>query len=325
MGELLIKYTETLQLEAKHAGATSAVDFIAKAANSHPLPAIPHETSSKPPSATPSPAKTRGVKRTSDAVQTVEPASDKENAPNSYSQNQVPLSNPRKRSKPNPPTATTADRPRSRAASRTTKAAPAVNKALQPTASKILSPRSPNSRTLQYSPSRNSPTKSLIARPVSPLKPASPLKATTLIVGGAVAASLAGMVEHAKHAKEKARKISPRGLAEARKEKKAAAAAAAASTTATRGTRKAVAGKVDELVQHDRTVSGSSNSSSGTVVTKGVAVAAAKKPAAKKAVAEPKTTAKKGAASAAAKAAAAKKAAAVEVPATGRRVLRKRG
>jgi hypothetical protein len=322
MGELLTKYNETLQIQQqqKEYALKTAMDTITATATSRPLPAIPQESSSEPPSAPLSTAEIRGRKRTSDDLDMAEPPSNKKNTRIYDEENEIPLSNPKKRSRPAPVNANTG---KSRTVSRTAKATAAAQ-TLQPACSMILSPRSPNSRTIpnaQTSPARTSPMKSLIARPVSPLKPGSPLKT---MVGGVVAASLAGMVEHAKSAKEKARKISPRGLAEARKEKKATAAGSSTTATTTRGTRKPAAGKTEEVAQLGRVVSTSSNSSSGTTVVTKAAAAAAKKPAAKKTVGEPKAAAKKGVASAAPKSTAAKKAAPSEVPATGRRVLRKR-
>jgi hypothetical protein len=82
------------------------------------------------------------------------------------------IENPKKRPRgpPNPPARTTSK--------------------IEP--SQVLSPRSANSRTLPRSPLRPSPSKSMLARPISPLKPTAPVP-----TGGA-AGLLSSMVERAK-------------------------------------------------------------------------------------------------------------------------------
>ncbi|KAI9764481.1 MAG: hypothetical protein M1840_008407 [Geoglossum simile] len=190
----------------------------------------------------------------------------------------------------------------------------------KPAASQILSPKSynTNSRNLIRSPIRppTSPAKSNIARPVSPLKPHPPTSAsatsnaTTSIPTGVVA----GMVEKIKSARTAAtRKITPAtsaAPAPTGRAKRIVARAAAPNTTA------GVTGR-------GRAASNSSHASvstTGTVVTrlKGRAVVPAQK-------AEGKVKAAVGRAgglTAAARKAAS--AAAVEVPAAGKRILRKR-
>ncbi|QKX55299.1 uncharacterized protein TRUGW13939_02391 [Talaromyces rugulosus] len=85
--------------------------------------------------------------------------SDKENAP--LPETHLALDNPKKRGNPS-----AAGQPRS------------VSQVLRDAESKVLSPKSSNSRTYKQSPLITSPTKaSYLSRPVSPLKPSSPLKA----------------------------------------------------------------------------------------------------------------------------------------------------
>ncbi|OKL58349.1 hypothetical protein UA08_06008 [Talaromyces atroroseus] len=85
--------------------------------------------------------------------------SDKENAP--VPDAHIPLENPKKRGNP-----AASGQPRS------------VSQVLRDAESKVLSPKSSNSRTYKQSPLITSPTKaSYLSRPASPLKPSSPLKA----------------------------------------------------------------------------------------------------------------------------------------------------
>ena len=85
--------------------------------------------------------------------------SDKENAP--VPEAHIPLDNPKKRGNP-----AASGQPRS------------VSQVLRDAETKVLSPKSSNSRTYKQSPLITSPTKaSYMSRPTSPLKPASPLKA----------------------------------------------------------------------------------------------------------------------------------------------------
>jgi hypothetical protein len=191
----------------------------------------------------------------------------------------------------------------------------------KPAASQVLSPKSynTNSRNLVRSPIRptTSPAKSNIARPVSPLKPLPPpvvsatSNGTTSIPTGVVA----GMVEKIKSARTAAtRKVTP-----------AAAAAAPAPTGRAKRTvaRPATSNAAASVTGRGRAASNSSHASvstTGTVVTrlKGKAAVPAQK-------AEEKVKAvvgRAGGLTAAAKKAAS--AAAVEVPAVGKRMLRKR-
>uniref|UniRef100_A0A093V388 ATP-dependent Clp protease ATP-binding subunit ClpX n=1 Tax=Talaromyces marneffei PM1 TaxID=1077442 RepID=A0A093V388_TALMA len=85
--------------------------------------------------------------------------SDKENAP--VPEAHVPLENPKKRGNP-----AASGQPRS------------VSQVLRDAETKVLSPKSSNSRTYKQSPLIASPSKATyMSRPTSPLKPASPLKA----------------------------------------------------------------------------------------------------------------------------------------------------
>lgn len=185
----------------------------------------------------------------------------------------------------------------------------------KPAASQILSPKSynTNSKNLQHSPIRpiTSPTKSNIARPVSPLKPLPP--AFTASITNAPASIptgvVAGMVEKIKSARTAAaRKVTP--AAPTGRAKRTVAQTATASATIGRG----------------RAASNSSHASvstTGTVVTRLKGKAAA--PAQQKMEVEGKVKAvvgRAGGITAAARKAAA--AAAVEVPAAGKRILRKR-
>ncbi|EED13241.1 conserved hypothetical protein [Talaromyces stipitatus ATCC 10500] len=84
---------------------------------------------------------------------------DKENAP--VPDAQITLENPKKRGNP-----AASSQPRS------------VSQVLRDAETKVLSPKSSNSRTYKQSPLITSPTKgSYLSRPTSPLKPSSPLKA----------------------------------------------------------------------------------------------------------------------------------------------------
>lgn len=92
--------------------------------------------------------------------------SDKENAPASGEQFDV-LKNPKRRTKPGPAAGTSR----------------VVSQEVRGADSRILSPKSSNSRTYPQSPLRASPEKAqpspYLSRPMSPLKPSSPLKSTT--------------------------------------------------------------------------------------------------------------------------------------------------
>lgn len=120
----------------------------------------------------------------------------------------------------------------------------------------VLSPRSANSRTLPYSPIRPSPSKSLLARPVSPMKPGIPS-----LAGGA-AGMLTNMVDKAKSRGNMARKATQTGVAAAKSKRNALAQV---PTRPTRG--------------RARSVSSASETSTGTtIVRKPVPPPAAKAP-----------------------------------------------
>lgn len=118
---------------------------------------------------------------------------------------------------------------------------------------KILSPRSANSRTLVRSPTKPSPIKSFLTRPISPVKPTAPG-----LTGGATA-MLHNMVEKAKTSR-----------AAAAASKKASATVKAAASTATTRARKAgptPTGRTRATKDRTSTSSLGSDASSGTVVT----------------------------------------------------------
>lgn len=167
--------------------------------------------------------------------------------------------------------------------------------------SQVLSPRSANSRTLPHSPVRpaGSPGKSMLARPVSPLKP------TASGPSGGAAAILTNMVEKAK---------STRGTAATRK------VTEQSSTTGGAGRgKRAAAPAAAPKVGRGRAISDSSDASSSsqnTIVRKPVAAPAAKTAPAKRTV----MSTIKGMGAANKKAPAPK----ATAPATGSRVLRKR-
>ncbi|KAK5056622.1 hypothetical protein LTR84_012154 [Exophiala bonariae] len=149
-----------------------------------PLPPLPRQEVAKVPSparSVPQAAPTRGKKRKS----TIRIASDKENE-NAVGLENLPVLKNNKRTKAGQAA------PGTRTASRTVKA------------NSVLSPRSHNSRTLPRSPIKeytvapNSPAKSFIARPISPLKPVSPFKSAATAATSAISASVHGMIEQAK-------------------------------------------------------------------------------------------------------------------------------
>ncbi|KAH8692005.1 Borealin N terminal-domain-containing protein [Talaromyces proteolyticus] len=223
--------------------------------------------------------------------------SDKENAP--VQDAHVPLENPKKRGNPN-----ATGQPRS------------VSQVLRDAESKVLSPKSSNSRTYKQSPLITSPTKSsYLSRPASPLKPSSPLKA---------------MIEdaRARTMRPETRKASP---AAGRKTK---------TTTQTRKTTtkssKPVAAKsparpaTRQQDRHTSTSTTLSNMSAGTTIVKPTRTATAKRATATTSSAAAKRTAvarSQGptAAATAKRTAAAAKKAAMEAPVSNTgRVLRKR-
>ncbi|CRG91752.1 hypothetical protein PISL3812_08804 [Talaromyces islandicus] len=222
--------------------------------------------------------------------------SDKENAP--LPEAHLPLENPKKRGNPS-----AAGQPRS------------VSQVLRDAESKVLSPKSSNSRTYKQSPLITSPTKtSYLSRPASPLKPSSPLKA---------------MIEdaRARTMRPETKKTSPAG---GRKTK---------TTTQTRKTTtksaKLISSKsparpaTRQQDRHISTSTTSSNMSSGTTIVRPTRTATAKRGTAttSSAAAKRTTVARSQGPTAAATAkrmtAAAKKAAETPTSNTGR-VLRKR-
>jgi hypothetical protein len=233
--------------------------------------------------------------------------SDKENAPSATDINQQ-LANPKKRTKPNTNNGST------RNASQATGRAE----------SKILSPKSSNSRTFPQSPIRTSPEKptqpqQFMARSASPLKPGSPVKAAT------ATANLAGMVDNARAraTRTTTRKITPQSAT-------TGTATTGAGTRAKRTTTKAAAARAPPprpatRLQNDRKASSStttSNTSSGTTVVKPARGAAGARKTTASAAAKKATT---GTTAARKTTATTKRTATpVEQPAAGRRILRKR-
>lgn len=220
--------------------------------------------------------------------------SDKENAP--LPDAHLSLENPKKRGNPSAP-----GQPRS------------VSQVLRDAESKVLSPKSSNSRTYKQSPLIASPTKtSYLSRPASPLKPSSPLKA---------------MIEdaRARTMRPETKKGSPTG---GRKTK---------TTTQTRKTTtkqaKPIASKspaprpATRQDRHTSTSTTSSNMSSGTTIVRPTRTATAKRATATTSSAAAKRTAvarsQGPTAAATAKRTVAKKAAEAPASNTGR-VLRKR-
>ncbi|KAL8798101.1 MAG: hypothetical protein Q9182_006952 [Xanthomendoza sp. 2 TL-2023] len=255
-----------------------------------PSPAKSTLSSSKYADSVPPPR--RGMKRPSDHISTDD---DKENTPDPT----IPLQS-KKRPKPNP------HRPSN--------------------PSTVLSPKSSNSRALapHQSPIRPqlaSPQKSHLSHPTSPLKPsitvpiapkpASPAKAAAVAAIGTLSTAPTS------NAVEKPRATRTRGAAAATKTTKAAAAAPKVKAPITRAKREAEAASAAPAPKEEsRTVSAASNTSNATtVVTKPAARPGAKGGA----------VPAKGKGKAVGKKAVAADKPAVEAPAQGRRVLRKRG
>ncbi|TKA64037.1 hypothetical protein B0A49_07360 [Cryomyces minteri] len=246
------------------------------------------------------PSQSRGTKRQSTDIS----ADDKENAP-------LDLSLPKKRAKTSTTTAATANTRATRTASRT------INK---PNPSQVLSPKSNNSRTLPRSPVRPvlSPTKSFLARPVSPLKPL-----TTTTSTNATAACAAS---HAAPTAASTVTAAPPPPAKP--------AARTASRQAVQAAQPR--GKRAQPPKHKRGSSASDSSAGTTIVTKPAAAPAPAPPAAKRglgsriagmagAAGRKAAAAAHGAGGGAAKReAAAAAAAATGGPVAGGRVLRKR-
>jgi hypothetical protein len=273
---------------------------------SHPLPAVPQTTSSKPPSpARPAASVSRAAKGLSNGE--IHIASDKENDDNAPQPiDAMPtLKNPKR---------VKAGGPVSRAASRTAK----------PTS--VLSPKSHNSRTLPRSPIKEytSPAKphSYIARPISPLKPTSPLKTAASAATSAISASLHGMVEHAKRGAG----ATARGLTRTASKEKATTSKTAKSMAPPprpapqphqqpESTR-----TISAASSHSNSSNASASSSSTTVVKKGgkAVITVNQTTAGKKGAAAAKAVVKKTTTVTAAKKVV------VAEPAAGRRVLRKR-
>ncbi|PCG91428.1 Hypothetical protein PENO1_093920 [Penicillium occitanis (nom. inval.)] len=148
MGALLEKYSSAPQLQSpkKSAVPTKAIKS--------PI-ATKKQKGVEYPSLSAANSPSRRPKETSN----VGSYSDKENAP--VPEAPIPLDNPKKRGNP-----AASGQPRS------------VSQVLRDAETKVLSPKSSNSRTYKQSPLITSPTKaSYMSRPTSPLKPASPLKA----------------------------------------------------------------------------------------------------------------------------------------------------
>ncbi|KAH7398062.1 Borealin N terminal-domain-containing protein [Cadophora sp. MPI-SDFR-AT-0126] len=166
-------------------------------------------------------------------------------------------------------------------------------------ASQVLSPRSANSRTLPRSPIRPaSPTKSLLARPISPLKPTAP------VPSGGAAGILTNMVEKAKSTRAgAARKVTAEKAAPAAGRGRRAAPPASAPTVG-RG--------------RASTISESSESSNATIVRKPVPAPTKKAPVKKTVMSTIKGMGSQK------KMPAASKASAAPTTAAGGRVLRKR-
>ncbi|EXJ88585.1 hypothetical protein A1O1_05515 [Capronia coronata CBS 617.96] len=324
MGELMAQHeAATAESVQPNNNKSSPSKTHALMSQDRPLPALPQHLHQQQQhtSKAPSPvraqlqgAATRGKKRKSSEIQI---ASDKENE--NETMDRLPVAKNSKRVK----AATTV----TRTASRTGKA------------TSVLSPRSHNSRTLPRSPLKDSamaapssPTKSMIARPVSPLKPASPLKTAASAATSAISASVQGMFEHAK------RGTASRLARTASKEKQAATAAKGQMLPPPRPIATASPSRpspqrtFSHTSTHSATTDVSTASSSTTVVKpkragRGAAAAAASKTAEKKSPG----AAKRGMARAASAAKTAMKRnnttankKVVAEPAATRRVLRKR-
>ncbi|OJJ04369.1 hypothetical protein ASPVEDRAFT_136088 [Aspergillus versicolor CBS 583.65] len=162
MGELLEKHNASLRAQSEH---PSPRKYRSPAKGSRNFTAISASGRKKAATVSPSPRRVR--KQSPAGIY-----SDKENAPASGEQLDV-LKNPKRRGK------TGATPGTSRVVSQEVRGADY----------RILSPKSSNSRTYPQSPLRASPEKgqssSYLSRPMSPLKPSSPLKSTTGNLGSA--------------------------------------------------------------------------------------------------------------------------------------------
>ncbi|KAH0562804.1 hypothetical protein GP486_002566 [Trichoglossum hirsutum] len=280
IGELLAKYSE--EQEPSNASKIK----VASATTAAAIPASEGVTRSTDLAYNASPL--RGTKRPSNEISS---DADKENDSN------VDLSLPKKRTK-----AAAAPAGSTRTTSRS-----------KPAASQVLSPKSSNSNAKNPSRSpirlNDSPAKSLIARPVSPLKSVATAPAATGVI--------AGMVEKIKSTRTATtRKITP--------------AAPAPVAGAGRGKRTATHIATTNTIGRGRAASNSSHTSAsttGTVITRFKGKASVPTKAAGTEKKARSTTGRAGGLTAAAKKAAAASvaaAAAMEVPAAGKRILRKR-
>ncbi|RMD42619.1 hypothetical protein DV735_g2508, partial [Chaetothyriales sp. CBS 134920] len=312
MREVMAKHQEAIKAQT-----AAKKPVLAPAPSARPLPQLPSEPakSSLPKRAqVHSPAAARGRKRKTSEIH-IASDQDSENQPELDS---LPVAKKaRGKAAVAPASAAT------RAASRTQKAP------------SVLSPRSHNSQTLARSPTKDwkgavnmhpSPIRSAIARPISPIKPASPLKSAAF----ALSAAAHGMARGAAATASKLGRT-------ASKEKTAGPTATAATTAKGKmlppprpvaGGFARPASPMRQPSTYTTTSEMSMVSSGTTVVNKPRRGRAAKAPEEKKANPAPKRTAT-GASSSktAVKGSAAdgnKKSVVVAEPAAGRRVLRKR-
>ncbi|RMZ79493.1 hypothetical protein DV738_g3285, partial [Chaetothyriales sp. CBS 135597] len=306
MGEVMAKHQAAIKAQT-----ASKKPALAPVPSTRPLPQLPTEHAKSPLPKQPqvhSPAVVRGRKRKTSEIH-IASDQDSENQPDLDS---LPVAKKvRGKGVAAPATATT------RAASRTQKAA------------SVLSPRSHNSQTLARSPTKEwkgpmnlnpSPIRSAIARPISPIKPASPLKSAAF----ALSAAAQGMARGAAATASKLGRT-------ASKEK-----AVPASTTIVKGKmlpppRPATgalarpASPIRQPSTYTTTSEMSIVSSGTTVVNKPRRARAAKAPEEKKINPAPKRTAPAASNSKMTlKGADGNKKAVVAEPAIGRRVLRKR-
>ncbi|KAA6409567.1 MAG: hypothetical protein FRX48_06178 [Lasallia pustulata] len=276
MGELLAKYVESARQgqEAISRNSTAkAVKSTKSKAAAGNVPPVKATTQEQKITAAANPI--RGVKRSSDEMFNV----DQENAPNPAE----PIPNPKKRTKG-------------------TATATSSRQVTNP--STVLSPKSSNSRTLPHSPIRppfGSPQKSYLARPISLLKPASPVKlASPAKDTGAAVSPVLLVNEKPKPTRGKAAPV-----------RKTTNPPAATKMAVTRSKRAAPTIQEPPATRSVSNTSNTSNTSTGTTVVK-KGGRAASSTAAKKSVA----------ASVAGKKVA--PGAKIEAPAAGRRVLRNR-
>ncbi|KAL5338911.1 Borealin N terminal-domain-containing protein [Aspergillus crustosus] len=292
MGELLEKHNAALRA---HLENPSPRKYRSPAKGSRNFTAVSASGRKKAATVSPSPRRVR--KHSPAGIY-----SDKENAPASGEQLDV-LKNPKRRTKP-------------AAAAGTSRV---VSQEVRGADYRILSPKSSNSRTYPQSPLRASPEKpqpsSYLSRPMSPLKPSSPLKSTT----GNLASSRPG---------------SSRGTAPVRPpSSRSERPASRAATTGPRSIRSPLSQR-PATRQGDRRGSMSSSTSSGTTVanttktgtTRKVTTASTASTAAKKAAAAraqaPSAASKRSVTSGTRKATTSTTAG--ETTTAGRRTLRKR-